>query len=156
MSDEQIAGIHSMYLTGIMVYFRGNHPQMAELFRLMKHSNLPRCIMIGIVHDWIMIIQWTHYWTIVQVSRFFVFGENTFFFRSAEFPELFFFSGKLTQENLHFQGFSYEFWGESQDFVTRASASRNPHIKRRAEDLDWGTEGSGKSSAWVGILHTHP
>ena len=74
-----------------MVYFRGNHPQMAELFRLMKHSNLPRCIMIGIVHDWIMIIQWTHYWTIVQVSRFFVFGENTFFFRSAEFPELFFF-----------------------------------------------------------------
>ena len=51
MSDEQIAGIHSMYLTGIMVYFRGNHPQMAELFRLMKHSNLPRCIMIGIVHD---------------------------------------------------------------------------------------------------------
>ena len=70
------------------------------------------------------------------VEIFCFWGKYFFFFRSAEFPELFFFSGKLTQENLHFQGFSYEFWGESQDFVTRASASRNPHIKRRAEDLD--------------------
>ena len=31
----------------IMVYFRGNHPQMAELFRLVNYYNLPRMLWLG-------------------------------------------------------------------------------------------------------------
>ena len=35
--------VMSNHFRALMMVSKGNHPQVAELFRLVKHSNLPRC-----------------------------------------------------------------------------------------------------------------